>query len=71
MEQRLKERVIGAIVVVGLGIIFIPMFLSGPRDPSALQPRGGQAGGQEGPTRVVTIDLRQSSGTVWQARCHQ
>lgn len=33
MEQnRLKQRLVGATVLVALGVIFIPMFLSGDRD---------------------------------------
>jgi DedD protein len=61
MDQRLKERVIGAIVVVGLGVIFIPMLLSGPKDRAAMVGRMDGQGG-DGTTRVVTIDLREHSG---------
>lgn len=31
-EDRLKQRLIGAVVLVALGVIFIPMILSGGRD---------------------------------------
>ena len=31
-EGRLKQRLVGAIVLVALGVIFIPMLLSGGRD---------------------------------------
>lgn len=30
MEQRSKQRLIGAVVLVALGVIFLPMLLSGP-----------------------------------------
>ncbi|MEX0385596.1 SPOR domain-containing protein [Spiribacter onubensis] len=30
MEQRFKQRLIGAVVLVALGVIFLPMLLSGP-----------------------------------------
>jgi len=30
LEQRLKQRLIGAVVLVALGVIFLPMLLSGP-----------------------------------------
>src|SRR5690606_16822366 len=30
MEQRLKQRLIGAVVLVALAVIFIPMLLQGP-----------------------------------------
>jgi len=63
MDQRLKERVIGAIVVVGLGVIFIPMLLSGPKDRAAMVGHMDGPGG-DGNTRVVTIDLREHSGVT-------
>ena len=33
MNFLLKQRLIGAIVLVALGVIFIPMFLEGPKEP--------------------------------------
>lgn len=33
MEQRLKERMVGAAVLVGLGVLLIPALLDGPDDP--------------------------------------
>ncbi|HET8700156.1 MAG TPA: SPOR domain-containing protein [Nitrococcus sp.] len=38
MEQRAKQRLIGAVVLVALGVIFIPMLLKGPveRDRSSI-----------------------------------
>ncbi|AGY92403.1 hypothetical protein SPICUR_07200 [Spiribacter curvatus] len=30
MEQRVKQRLVGAVVLVALGVIFLPMLLSGP-----------------------------------------
>lgn len=30
MEQRVKQRLIGAVILVALGVIFIPMLLTGP-----------------------------------------
>jgi DedD protein len=32
MEQQLKQRLVGAIVLVSLAVIFIPVILEGPRD---------------------------------------
>ena len=32
MEQQLKQRLTGAIVIVSLAVIFIPVILEGPRD---------------------------------------
>ncbi|MCO6440435.1 MAG: SPOR domain-containing protein [Nitrococcus mobilis] len=38
MEQRAKQRLIGAVILVALGVIFIPMLLQGPveRDRSGI-----------------------------------
>lgn len=35
-KQRLKQRIVGAVVLIGLGVIFIPMILSGGRDSMPL-----------------------------------
>ncbi|HEX5513447.1 MAG TPA: SPOR domain-containing protein [Gammaproteobacteria bacterium] len=35
MQQRLKQRLIGAVVLVALGVIFIPMLLQGPVEREA------------------------------------
>lgn len=35
MDLALKQRLVGAIVLVALGVIFIPMLLDGPTDPAA------------------------------------
>jgi DedD protein len=36
MHQRLKERLVGAAVLVGIAVIFIPMLLTGPMDSSSI-----------------------------------
>ncbi len=36
MEQRLKQRLIGAVVLVALAVIFIPMLLTGPVERHAM-----------------------------------
>jgi DedD protein len=38
MEQQLKERLVGAAVLVVLTVIFVPMVLDGPDTPSASAP---------------------------------
>lgn len=35
MEQQLKQRLVGAVVLVSLAVIFIPIILEGPRDELA------------------------------------
>ncbi len=57
-SQQLRERLTGAAVLVMLGIIFIPEFLSGPREESTGE---SQAlilpGAVEQPTRTHTIHV--------------
>ena len=35
MQQRLKQRLVGAVVLVALAVIFIPMLLQGPLEREA------------------------------------
>src|SRR3546814_13514054 len=35
METSMKQRLLGAVVLIALAIIFVPMFLSGPRQEPA------------------------------------
>lgn len=64
MEEKLKERLIGAAVVVALGVVFIPVLLDGPPSQSS-QTRPLALPGQDGTgLKQVTIDLgspRQSA----------
>lgn len=62
----MKERLIGAAVLVAAAVILIPEMLSGPEHPSRMPP-ASQAAGQpanasgEPPLKTYTIDLSQSS----------
>ncbi len=57
MEQKLKERLIGAAVVVALGVVFIPVLLDGPPRQGS-QTRSLPLPGQESSgLKQVTIDL--------------
>ena len=47
MEQRVKERLTGAIVLVAIVVIVVPELLTGPRRSSTPEP----------PTKSVTLDL--------------
>jgi DedD protein len=53
MERRLKERIIGAVVLVGLAVLILPAILKGPRD--ATPP--AESHGLES-TRTETIELQ-------------
>ena len=57
MEQKLKERLIGAAVVVALGVVFIPVLLDGPPRQGS-QTRSLPLPGQDSTgLKQVTIDL--------------
>ena len=57
MERQVKERLIGAAVLVAAAVILIPEMLSGPRQKGSDQPApvDGQA-----PLKTYTIDLSKS-----------
>jgi DedD protein len=57
MEQRVKERLTGAIVLVALVVIVVPELLTGPRRPPAAGPA----------TRSVTLELGEDAHRVPQA----
>lgn len=64
MDEKLKERLIGAAVVVALGVVFIPVLLDGPPGPSS-QTRSLALPGQESTSlKQVTIDLGSPSQSV-------
>lgn len=58
MERPLKERLIGAAVLVAAAIILVPEMLSGPKKPS---PRAAAEPGAATATKTYTVDLRQPS----------
>lgn len=67
MERPVKERLIGAAVLVAAAVILIPEMLSGPKRGSHAQPTGNttqlpaaQERGGEPPLKTYTIDLSQA-----------
>ena len=54
METAVKERLIGAAVLVLLVVLVVPALLSGPREPPPPNPAG------QGPIRSVEIDMGRS-----------
>jgi DedD protein len=56
MERRVKERLIGATLLVVLIVLVVPELLSGPRQPSAPP----LTAGLPTPTRSVSVDLATS-----------
>lgn len=63
MERPVKERLIGAAVLMAAAIILIPEMLSGPgRDSAEPQEQTTGEGGNETGIKTYTIDLSQSPG---------
>ena len=58
MEESLKARLIGAVVLVALAVLLIPELLSGRKPPA---PVAEEAAGPSG-TRTFTIELGQAPG---------
>jgi len=61
MDRRLKERLVGATILVALIVIIVPELLSGPKHP-ALPPLA--AGLPTTPTRSVSVDLTTNRATA-------
>jgi len=57
MDRRVKERLIGASIVVVLIVLVVPELLSGPKSPVPSAPHPAAA---PEPTRNVTVDLATS-----------
>jgi DedD protein len=57
MEQKLKERLIGAAVVVALGVVFIPVLLDGPPRQGSHTRSLPLPGQDSAGLKQVTIDL--------------
>jgi DedD protein len=62
MERQLKERIVGATVIVALGIIVIPWLLDGPAQSSRPVERTLELPPVEQPGRTYTIPLDPAAG---------
>jgi DedD protein len=60
MENRLKERLTGAAILVALIVLIVPEMFRGPPPPAGV--RGAPAAGEGPPVRSYTIDLN-ANGT--------
>ncbi len=60
MDRRLKERLVGATILVALIVLVVPELLSGPKHPGA-PPAAGLAAA---PTRTVSVDLSTNRATA-------
>lgn len=63
MERHVKERLVGAAVLMAAAIILIPEMLSGP-DRAEVESAPSAAAGTDTPIKTYTIDLSQSPGEV-------
>lgn len=64
MERRVKERLIGATLLVVLIVLIVPEMLSGPKPPSAQPLTVGLPTSTAAPTRSVSVDLATSKATA-------
>jgi DedD protein len=63
MDRRVKERLIGATILLGLIVLVVPELLSGPHGRVA-SPAALPAAGPSEPMRNVTVDLATSKSTA-------
>lgn len=57
MRQRLKERLVGAALLALIGVVFIPMLLSGPVDPARISANIPKRPDYEPPPRLQPLPL--------------
>ena len=57
MRQRLKERLVGVALLALIGVVFIPMLLSGPVDPATISANIPKRPDYEPPPRLQPLPL--------------
>ena len=57
MRQKLKERLVGAALLALIGVVFIPMLLSGPVDPARISANIPKRPDYEPPPRLQPLPL--------------
>lgn len=62
MDRRVKERLVGATILMVLIVLIVPELLSGPKAPVTPVPPSSSAGPAEA-VRNVTVDLATSKAT--------
>jgi DedD protein len=60
MEQQLKERLVGAAVLVTLGVILIPLLLDGPDSVDSARPEPGLSAAGNGAGRIV-VEIKRNA----------
>jgi DedD protein len=61
MERPLKERLVGAVVIVIIGVVFIPLFLDGPDESGRAVEQGLTLPSASQGVRTVTIPVGRSA----------
>jgi DedD protein len=61
MDRRLKERLVGATILVAVIVLVVPELLSGPKHPLSPAEAGGPP---TAPTRSVSVDLATNRATA-------
>jgi len=64
MERSVKERVVGATILVVLLVLIVPELLSGPKSPGAAKAPALPAAESTEPMRNVTVDLTTRRATA-------
>ena len=59
MRQRLKERLVGAALLALIGVVFIPMLLSGPVDPATISANIPKRPDYKPPPRLQPLPLEE------------
>ena len=59
MDEQLKERLVGAVVLMALAVIFIPMILSGPKDPPSSRAQSSEP--KDFTSRIVALEPNSST----------
>lgn len=59
MRQKLKERLVGAALLALIGVVFIPMLLSGPVDPARISANIPKRPDYEPPPRLQPLPLEE------------
>ena len=64
MERSVKERVVGATILVVLLVLIVPELLSGPKSAAPATPPALPASESTEPMRNVTVDLTTRKATA-------
>ncbi len=64
MDRRVKERLVGATILVAVVVLVVPELLFGGKPPASAAPNQPPAGVSAEPMRTVTVDVSQNPATA-------